>query len=98
MVKLIMKYGNSEIQKGRIMTKTIQMRKKGSVTIPMELRKRYRIGEGDPLTIIDLGEGFFLSPRQSVLPKLVAEIETLRQKNNISLEELIQGVAKQRNK
>jgi len=93
-----MKYGNSEIQKGRIMTKTIQMRKKGSVTIPMELRKRYRIGEGDPLTIIDLGEGFFLSPRQSVLPKLVAEIETLRQKNNISLEELIQGVAKERNK
>ncbi len=93
-----MKYGNSEIQKGRIMTKTIQMRKKGSVTIPMELRKRYRIGEGDPLTIIDLGEGFFLSPRQSVLPKLVAEIETLRQKNNISLEELIQCVAKERNK
>ena len=80
------------------MTKTIQMRKKGSVTIPMELRKRYRIAEGDPLTLIDLGEGFFLSPRQAVLPKLVAEIETLRQKNNISLEELIQGVAKQRNK
>ena len=80
------------------MTKTIQMRKKGSVTIPMEFRKRYRLDEGDPLTLIDLGEGFFLSPRQSVLPKLVAEIETLCQKNNISLEELIQGVAKERNK
>jgi len=49
----------------------------------MELRKRYRIAEGDPLTLIDLGEGFFLSPRQAVLSKLVAEIEALRQKNNI---------------
>lgn len=98
MVILILKYGNSEILKGRIMTKTIQVRKKGSVTIPIELRKRYRIDEGDPLTLIDLGEGFFLSPRQSVLPKLVAEIEALRQKSNISLEELIQGVAKERGK
>jgi AbrB family looped-hinge helix DNA binding protein len=93
---LILKYGNSEILKGRKMTRTIQIRKKGSITIPMELRRRYRIDEGDPLTLIDLGEGFFLSPRQSVLPKLVAEIEALRKKNNISLEELIQGVAKER--
>ena len=98
MVKIILKYGISEILKGRIMTRTIQIRKKGSITIPMELRRRYRIDEGDPLTLIDLGEGFFLSPRQSVLPKLVAEIEILRQKNNITLEELIQGVAKERSK
>jgi bifunctional DNA-binding transcriptional regulator/antitoxin component of YhaV-PrlF toxin-antitoxin module len=82
MVKFILNYRKSEILKGRIMTKIIQMRKKGSVTIPIELRKRYRIDEGDP--------------RQSVLPKLVAEIETLRQKNNITLEELIQGVSKER--
>ena len=80
------------------MTRTIQIRKKGSITIPMELRKRYRIDESDRLTLIDLGEGFFLSPRQSVLPKLVAEIETLRQKNNITLKELIQGIAKERAK
>ncbi len=73
------------------MTKTIQIRKKGSVTIPMEIRKRYQLDEGDPLTLIDLGEGFFLSPKRSVLPKLVAEIENLRKKNNISLEELMQG-------
>ena len=80
------------------MTKTIQIRKKGSVTIPMEIRKRYQLDEGDPLTLIELGEGFFLSPKRSVLPKLVAEIENLRIKNNISLEELIEGVMKEKNK
>jgi len=98
MATVILKYGISVILKGKIMTRTIQIRKKGSITIPMELRKRYRIDEGDPLTLIDLGEGFFLSPRQSVLHKLVAEIETLRQKNNITLEDLIQSVAKERAK
>ncbi len=80
------------------MNKIIQIRKKGSVTIPMEIRKRYHLDEGDPLTLIDLGEGFFLSPKRSVLPKLAAEIENLRKRNNISLEELIQGVMKERNK
>ena len=80
------------------MTRTIQLRKNGSITIPMELRKRYRIDEGDFLTLIDLGEGFFLSSRRSILPKLVAEIETLRRKNNVTLEELIKGVAKERGK
>jgi len=78
------------------MCKTIQLRKKGAVTIPMELRKKYHLDEGDPLTLIDLEEGFFLSPRHSILPKLVAEIENLRNKYNTSLEELIQGVIDQR--
>ena len=74
----------------------IEMDSMDFLDVIMELRKRYRMDEGDPLTLIDLGEGFFLSPGQSVLPKLVAEIETLRQKNNITLEELIKGVAKER--
>ncbi len=74
------------------MTKIIQIRKKGSLTLPMEIRKRYQLEEGDPLTLIDLEEGIFLSPKTSVLPKLVAQIEELRQKNGISLAELIEGV------
>ncbi|RMD99362.1 MAG: AbrB/MazE/SpoVT family DNA-binding domain-containing protein [Calditrichaeota bacterium] len=74
------------------MTKIIQIRKKGSLTLPMEIRKRYQLEEGDPLTLIDLEEGIFLSPKTSALPKLVAQIEELRQKNGISLAELIEGV------
>ena len=48
--------------------------------------------------MVDLGEGIFLSPKQSVLPKLVAEIEELREKYNVTLEEFIQGVADERKK
>ena len=76
------------------MSKTIQMRKKGSLTLPIELRKRYRLDEGDPVTLVDLGEGIFLSPKVSVLPKLVAELEELRIKEGLSIAELIDGVYK----
>ncbi len=78
------------------MVKTIQMRKKGSVTLPIEMRKKYHLEEDDPITLIDTGEGIFLSPKQAVLPKLVNQIEFLRKKHNISLEELIDGVYQER--
>ncbi len=79
-----------------IMTTVVQMRKKGSITLPMKLRKKYQLDEDDPITLIDLGEGIFLSPRRAVLPKLAAQIQELRLKNDISLEELIEGVQNER--
>lgn len=72
------------------------MRKKGSITIPKEIRKRYQLHENDPLTLIDIGDGIFISPKHAVLPKLVNEIEDLRKQYNVSLEELIQGVVRER--
>lgn len=45
-------------------TSTIQIRKKGNLTLPMKLRSKYGLGEGDVLTLIDLGDGsFLLTPR-----------------------------------
>ena len=79
-----------------MMSTIIQMRKRGSITIPSSIRERYQLDENDPITLIDLGEGIFLSPKRSVLPKLVNEIEKLREKYKVSLEELIRGVAKER--
>lgn len=74
------------------MIKIVQIRKRGSLTLPVELRKRYELEEGDPVTLVDLEEGIFLSPKRSVLPKLVAQIEKLREEKNITLTELIEGV------
>ncbi len=74
------------------MTRIVQIRKKGALTLPMELRKRYQLDEGDPVTLIDLDEGIFLSPKRSVLPKLAAQIEELCLTKNILLAELIDGV------
>jgi bifunctional DNA-binding transcriptional regulator/antitoxin component of YhaV-PrlF toxin-antitoxin module len=83
---------NQNFRKDDKMTRVIQMRQRGSITIPTDLRKRYQLDDGDPLTIVDLGDGFFISPKRSVLPKLVTEMEQLRDKYNVTLEELIAGV------
>ena len=38
----------------------IQIRSKGTITLPIEFRRKYQINEGDVITLIDLGEGSFL--------------------------------------
>lgn len=78
--------------------KTVQIRKRGTITLPAPLRDKYRMAEGDPITLVDTGEGIFLSPKRALLPKLAQEIEQLRVKHGVSTEELIQGVAEQRSK
>jgi bifunctional DNA-binding transcriptional regulator/antitoxin component of YhaV-PrlF toxin-antitoxin module len=78
--------------------KTIQVRKRGSITLPVIIREKYRLEEGTPITLIDLGEGVFLSPKHSLLPKLAEEIEHLREKHDVSTEELVAGISEQRAK
>jgi bifunctional DNA-binding transcriptional regulator/antitoxin component of YhaV-PrlF toxin-antitoxin module len=75
-----------------MISKTIQIRQKGTFTLPIELRRRYQLHEGAPVTLIDLEEGIFLSPKPSVLPKMASQIEKLRKENDITLTELIEGV------
>jgi bifunctional DNA-binding transcriptional regulator/antitoxin component of YhaV-PrlF toxin-antitoxin module len=42
------------------MSVTVQMRDKGGITLPADLRKRYRLNPGDVFTLVDLGDGSFL--------------------------------------
>ena len=66
------------------MATAVQMRAKGSLTIPSDLRQKYGLGEGDVFTLVDLGEGsFLLTPRVSLVPKLVAEMEAIRTETGI---------------
>jgi bifunctional DNA-binding transcriptional regulator/antitoxin component of YhaV-PrlF toxin-antitoxin module len=43
---------------------TIQIRKKGSITLPLESRHKYDLDEGDIFTLIDLGDGSFFGYAQ----------------------------------
>lgn len=78
------------------MSRTVLLGKKGTLKIPRSIRDQYQLDEDDPITLVDLGEGIFLSPKRSLLPTLVNEIEILREKNQISMEELIQIVTRER--
>lgn len=74
-------------------TATLQMRAKGSITIPADLRKKYLLDDGDVFTLIDLGDGsFVLSPRVSIVPKLVAEMEAIREEAGVTVAEMLADV------
>jgi bifunctional DNA-binding transcriptional regulator/antitoxin component of YhaV-PrlF toxin-antitoxin module len=73
---------------GMARTVTIQLRGRGTVTLPATLRAKYRLDEGDPLTLVDLDGAVLLSPRFLVVPRLAAEMERLRRARKLSLKDL----------
>jgi len=59
----------------KMSTTTIQIRKKGTITLPIKFRRKYNLDEGNVLHLTDLGQGdFVLSPRLSHVDELADEI------------------------
>lgn len=78
------------------MDATIQVRNRGTITLPAELREKYGIGNGDVLRLVDLDGVFVLTPMVPMVPELAREIERLRLEAGVSTEELLQGLREQR--
>lgn len=77
-------------------TRILQVRARGTLTLPSKIRERYALSEGDALTLIDLDGVIVLSPKIGVVPKLAGEIEKLRSAAGLSVEDLIAGVGEER--
>lgn len=77
-------------------TYTVQVRQRGVITIPIEVRREYGIREDDVLTLIDLGDALVLTPKLSVVPKLAREIEKKRERVGVTVEELLEDVHRDR--
>jgi bifunctional DNA-binding transcriptional regulator/antitoxin component of YhaV-PrlF toxin-antitoxin module len=77
-------------------SRLLQLRGRGTLTLPARIRERYALDEGDPITLVDLDGALLLSPRVSVTGKLAAEIEYLRTEAGLNLEDLLAGVREQR--
>ena len=78
-------------------TDTIQIRKKGIITLPADLRDRYGLNEGDILSLIDLGDGsFLLTPRLSQVNRLGDRITDLLKEENVSLDDLLHTLEEER--
>jgi len=75
---------------------TLLLRRRGALTLPAELRRKYRLEEGEPLTLLDLDGVFVLAPRTPLVPKLAGELERLREEAGLSVEELLEGLDEQR--
>jgi AbrB family looped-hinge helix DNA binding protein len=78
------------------MSEQVQVRQRGSLTIPAALREKYGIRAGDTFYLVDLDGVFVLSPMVPMVPELAREIERIRQEAGVSLEDLLAGLREQR--
>jgi AbrB family looped-hinge helix DNA binding protein len=78
------------------MEATIQVRQRGTVTLPSGLREKYGIREGDTFRVIDLDGIFVLTPMTPMVPELAREIEKARLEVGLSIDELLRTLREQR--
>jgi bifunctional DNA-binding transcriptional regulator/antitoxin component of YhaV-PrlF toxin-antitoxin module len=78
------------------MENIIQVRDRGVITLPAELRAKYGIENGAVLRLVDLDGVFVLTPMTPMVPELAREIERARLEAGLSIEELLQGLREQR--
>ena len=75
---------------GKTMT-MLRVGRKGIITLPASLRKKYKLEEGQILRIIDLGEAtILLMPKVSQVDKLANQIAEKLKDENITFEDLLQ--------
>jgi AbrB family looped-hinge helix DNA binding protein len=78
------------------MEATIQVRQRGTVTLPAELREKYGIQAGDSFRLVDMDGVFVLTPMVSMVPELAREIDRMRLEAGLSTAELLATLREQR--
>ena len=79
-------------------TMTVQVVKRGLLTLPKALRDAYNIEPGDAFTLIDLGGVFVLSPQPSEIDTLADTIAADLQAWGETLEAMLQALREEREK
>jgi len=75
---------------------TVQVRQRGSLTLPANLRERYKIKPGDTFRILDLDGILILTPMLPMVPELAREIERARIKAGLNVEDMLAALQEQR--
>ena len=74
----------------------VQVRNRGVITLPVDLREKYGIENGDIFRLVDLDGVFVLTPMVPMVPELAREIEQARLEAGLNIEDLVQGLREQR--
>ena len=67
---------------------TIQIRQRGTLTLPAALREKYGLSDGDPLTVVDLEGAILLTPTLLTVSRIAEQMERLRLKKGLELRDL----------
>lgn len=75
----------------------VQMRDKGGITLPAELRKRYDLNAGDVFSLVDAGDGaFMLIPRVLQVERLGEQFVRGMEEAGVSLDDLLATLDEER--
>lgn len=76
---------------------TIQIRGKGTLTLPVELRRKYGLNEGDIITLIDLEDGsLLLTPTITRVNRLGDRVALAMVEEEISMDEILDTLEEER--
>ncbi len=76
---------------------TIQIRSKGTITLPAEMRRKYNWEEGEILTAIDMGNGtIMIMSKPSQVMRSADKVAKLVKDANVSLDELLETLDEER--
>jgi len=76
---------------------TIQIRGKGTVTLPIDLRRKYGLDEGDFITLIELGDGsLLLTPIMTRVDRLGDRVGRAMAEEEIALDEILDTLDEER--
>lgn len=78
------------------MDTVVQVRQRGTMTLPADLRAKYGIEEGDAFRLVDLDGIFILTPITPIVAELAREIEKARLEAGLTTEDLMEGLRAQR--
>jgi antitoxin PrlF len=71
--------------------KLATVQKRGQVTIPIELRRKFGIEEGSIVAFTETEEGILISPREVLAMSALDRIGEVLRERGITLEELIES-------
>ena len=75
----------------------IQLRRKGVLTLPVSLRRKYGLDENDVFTLEDLGDGsFLLIPQVSKVARLGDRVAEVMREEELSLEKILEALDEER--
>jgi AbrB family looped-hinge helix DNA binding protein len=78
---------------------TLQIRSKGTITLPAELRRKYHWEEGEILTAVDLGNGTLMLKSKPVeIDKISSRIALMLKEDGVTLDELLATLDEERKK
>jgi bifunctional DNA-binding transcriptional regulator/antitoxin component of YhaV-PrlF toxin-antitoxin module len=89
-------FRNSSVEDAMNAT-TVQLRRKGVLTLPASLRRKYGFQENDVFTLQDLGDGsMLLVPQLSQVARQGDRVAELMEEQDVSVEEMLQTLEEER--